>query len=94
MGLEEVTSVLSSHRLRFHGHVARALGCIHSAADLVIPGIRGRDRPCKTLRECVKKNILECGLSDTDPMDRAVWKAGVQASRLLPTPVTGNVAAV
>ena len=92
--LEEISSVLRSRRLRWHGHVARASDGIHAVTELVIPGVRGRGRPRKTWGECVKRDILESGLSDTDPMDRAAWRAGVYASRLLPTPETGNAAAV
>ena len=58
------------------------------------PGSRGRGRPRKTWRECVKRDILECSLLDTDPLNRAVWRAGVNANRLLPTPVAADDAAV
>ena len=93
-GLEEIASVLRSRRLRWHGHVARSADCIHSVTELVVPGSRGRGRPRKTWKECVKRDIMECGLCNTDPLDRAAWRAGIRASRLLPTPVSGNVAAV
>ena len=42
----------------------------------------------------MKVDILECGLLDTDPLNRAVWRAGVNPNRLLPTLVTGNDVAV
>ena len=41
LGLEEITSVLRSRRLRWHGHVARASDGIHTVTELVIPGSRG-----------------------------------------------------
>ena len=93
LGLEEITSALRTRRLRWHGHVARSSGSIHEVTELKVPGCRGRGRPRKTWRECVKVDILECGLLDTDPLNRAVWRAGVNANRLLPTPVSGNDAA-
>ena len=95
LGLEEITSVLRSRRLRWHGHVARATGCIHTVMDpLADSKGRGRGRPPKSWRECVRGDIMESGLSSTDPMNRAAWRAGIRAARLLPTPIDGNVAAV
>ena len=94
LGLEEISSALRTRRLRWHGHVARSSGSIHEVTEVMVPGSRGRGRPRKTWRECVKRDIRECGLTDTDPLDRAVWRAGVNANRLLPTPVTADDAAV
>ncbi len=39
--------------------------------------------------DSVKKDLLECDLLDADPMVRLVWRAPVNANRLLPTPETG-----
>ena len=93
-GLIEISSVLRSRRLRWHGHVARSANCIHTVTEMVVPGSRGRGRPRKTWKECLKRDIMECGLSDTDPLDRVAWRAGVRACQLLPTPVSGKGAAV
>ncbi len=54
-----------------------------------VPGSRGRGRPRKTRKECVKKDILERGLSDADLGDRLVKRAAVNAGQLLSTPETG-----
>ena len=91
LGLEEITSALGTRRLRWYGHVCRSdeSGGIKRANKYAVPGSRGRGRPRKTWNECVKKDILERGLSDADPGDRLVWRAAVNASRLLPTPETG-----
>ena len=75
-------------------HVACSADCIHSVTELVVPGSRGCGRPRKTWREYVKRYIMECGLYNSDPKDTAVWRAGIRASRLLLTPVTGSVAAI
>ena len=94
LGLEEITAALRTRRLRWHGHVARSSGGFEVVTEMTVPGSRGRGRPRKTWRECVNKDILECGLADVDPMDRGAWRAGVYASRLLLTPVSGNAAVV
>ena len=93
LGLEEITSALRSRRLRWHGHVTRATGCIHTVMDPLADS-KGRGRPPKSWRECVRTDIMESGLSNTDPMDRTAWRAGIRAARLLPTPISGNAAAV
>ena len=91
LGLEDITSVLRSRRLRWHGHVARATGGIHSVTQLVISkDNRGRGRPPIAWSDCVKRDIRECGLLDTDPQDRAAWRAGINSARLQPTPVEGT----
>ena len=91
LGLEDITSVLRSRRLRWHGHVARATGGIHSVTQLVISkDNRGRGRPPIAWSDCVKRDIRECGLLDTDPQDRAAWRAGINSARLQPTPVAGT----
>ena len=92
LGLEGIASVLRTRRLRWYGHVTRSSGAIHEVTEVSVPGSRGRGRPRKTWRECVNGDIQECGLSDADPSDRAIWRAVVNASRLLPTP-KGNDAA-
>ena len=55
---------------------------------------KGPGRAPKAWKECVRRDIMESGLSNTDPMNRAAWRAGIRAARLLPTPIAGNVAAV
>ncbi len=46
-------------------------------------------KPGISVSRIVKKDILECGLSDADLGDRLVWRATVNASQLLLTPETG-----
>ena len=90
LGIDDITAVLRSRRLRWSGHVQRATSCINSVTDLVIPGIRGRGRPRKTWLECVRKDVSECGLSGIDPQDRVAWRAGVRRCLVLPTPSNGT----
>ncbi|CAH1266837.1 RANGAP1 [Branchiostoma lanceolatum] len=63
-------------------------------SPLKLPGNRGRGRPKKSWIECVKKDIKECGLTNVDLLDRVAWKRCVKTGRLLPTPASGNPAAV
>ena len=81
LGLEEITSALRTRRLRWYGHVARSSEAINEVTKMPVPGGRGQGRPRKTWAECVKSDIEKCGLSEADPLDRAVWRAGVLASR-------------
>ena len=85
LGFEEITSALRTRRLRWYGHVARSSEGINKVTKMPVPGGRGQGRPRKTWTECVNSDILKCGLSEADPSDRAVRRAGVFASRLLPT---------
>ncbi|CAH1252456.1 Hypp9296 [Branchiostoma lanceolatum] len=94
LGIADISSVLRSRRLRWYGHVERAIGSINSITKLQLPGNRGRGRPKKSWSECVKKDIKECGLTNVDPLDGAAWRRCVKTGRLLPTPVSGNPAAV
>ena len=90
LGLEDTTSVLRSRRLRWHGHVARASGGIHTITELVVSnGNRGRGRPI-AWKDCVHRSTRECGLLDTDPQNRVAWRVGINSARLQPTPVAGT----
>ena len=81
-GLEEITSALGTKRLRWYGHICRSYESvgIKRANKYVVPGSRGRGRPCKTWNDCIKKDIIEHGLSDADPKARLVWSPAVNTS--------------
>ncbi len=95
LGLEEITPTLGSRRLRWYGHVCRSSDTrdIMRPTQFAVPDSRGRGRPRKTWNFCVKKDILERGLSEADPKARLVWSSAVNASRLLPTLVTRSIGA-
>ena len=69
-GINDITAVHLSGRLRWYGHVQRATPCIKSVTDLPLPGSRGKRRPRKTWSACVRTNIRASGLAGTDPQDR------------------------
>jgi hypothetical protein len=92
LGLNDITTVLRCRRLRWAGHVERApqdTG-ISMVRNLTVPGKKGRGRPRKTWEECVKKDILDCGLKTVDPLDRDAWRAAVRRCRVGTTPDTGT----
>ena len=94
-GVQEVTAVLRSRRLRWYGHVARSSSCINSITSMTIPSARRRGRPKTTWSECVKTGMKMCSLGSIDPLNREAWGFGVRhSSHLLPTPVPGTPAAV
>ena len=95
LGIQDVTDALCSRRLRWYGHVNRATACINTVMDLSLPGHRGRGRPRNTWSECVRADLKRLSLDNVDPHNRAAWRAGVRKSgHLLPTPISGNPAAV
>ena len=95
LGVCDINTVLQARRLRWYGHVERAspTSSIASTLRLDIPSSRGRGRPRKTWMDCVKQDRKTLNLSSTDPLDRDAWRAGV-TRRVLPTPATGNPAAL
>ena len=85
LGIGDIVTVLRSRRLRWFGHVRRST-FLSDVADRPIPGSRGRGRPTKTWQDCVAKDLVDCGLSGVDPLDRDAWRMGVRQSLVLPTP--------
>ncbi len=71
--LEEITSALGTRRLRWYGHVCRSYDISREAnTRFAAPGSRGRGRHRKTWNDCIKKDIIERGLSNADPEARLV----------------------
>ena len=68
--LKDITSVLRSCRLKWPGHWRYS----HS--------YWGRAHIAR--RHCVNRDIRACGLSGTDPQDKAAWRASTQFHSSLP----------
>ena len=49
-----------------------------------------KDQICHRRSECVKTDISDCGLTGVDPQYRDAWRASVQCSLVLPTPLDGT----
>ena len=81
LGLEEVTSVVRTRRLRWYGHVQRASTCINSITQMPLPGGREAVRPRKTWRECVKNDLEKCNLTAVDPQNRDAWRKAIKSAR-------------
>ena len=91
LDIKEITAVLCSGWLRWYGHVQLATSYIKSITDPTLPGPRGKGRPRKTWSECVKIDISACSLpGKPDLQNREAWRASVQRSLLLPTPLDGT----
>ena len=90
LGIQDITSVLHSRRLRWYGHVQRATSCIKSITNFTLPGTGRKGGQRKTWSRCVKNDILTCGLTGFNPLDRDAWRAGVRHSLVLPTPLNGT----
>ena len=93
--IQEVAVALRTKRLRWYGHVARAISWTNSITSIAIPGPRGRGRPRKSWSECVKADVDVCNLEDIDPQNKEAWRSGVtRTSQLQLTPGTGKLSAV
>ena len=93
LGLEEISSAVSTRRLRWYGHVRRSSGSIATVDKMKVEGA-GRGRPRKSWNECVKEDRTNRRLWRVNPTDRPVWRSAAYASRLLPTPLREPNAAV
>ena len=82
LGLEEISSAVSTRRLRWYGHVRRSSGSIATVDEMKVEGA-GRGRPRKSWNECVREDRKNRGLWRVDPTDRPVWRSAIYASRLL-----------
>ena len=91
LGIVDITTLLQTLRLHWYGHVKRASTCINSITELPLPGKRNPGRPVKTWLSCIDNYIIECDLSQANPLNREDWK---RTCRLLSTPVAGTEAAV
>ena len=83
---KDITSVLCCRRLRWYGHVQRAISCIKSITNFQIPGTEKKGRPRKICSECVKTDVNKFGCADINPLHRDAWRTGVQYSLVLQTP--------
>ena len=84
LGVAEVDNELRTRRLRWYGHVQRSTSHINTVTTLRVNGPGRRGRPKKSWEQCVKKDVKDC-MKEKDPCDRVAWRAGVRASRLVPT---------
>ena len=89
-GIQDITSVLRSRRLRWYGHVQLATSCVKSITNFTLPGTGRKGGQRKAWSRCVKDDINTCGLTGVDPLDRDAWKTGVRHSLVLPTPLNGT----
>ena len=86
VGVEPVTTVIRSGRLRGYGHVMRK-----SVGDLVkkcmefrVEGRRSVGIPSRTLLESVEADMAELGIDKEDVHDRKKWRRNVMKRKSNP----------
>ena len=78
LGLQDITDVVRTRRLRWYGHVVRSSRTINSVRNYNPPGKRSRGRPAKTWSSCVKEDLQRNNLKDVDPLDRVEWRRRIK----------------
>ena len=74
LGIVDLETLITSHRLRWYGHVQRSDNTIKQITNYDVTGPRPRGRPKKTWSEMVKADIKKCNMTNVDPLDRDVWR--------------------
>ena len=88
MQLDDLTKVLRTRRLRWHGHVERNDGWLKKVQDVKPQsGNRGRGRPKKTWSEVICKDRQSLGLTKTNPSDRKAWSGTLRSAVKLDPPL-------
>ena len=70
LGVQEVTAVPSTLRLRGYAHITRSSSSTNSITSMQVPSAKGRGRPKKTWSECIKADMKMCSLRSIDPLNR------------------------
>ena len=86
INVRHVIGILHIWWLRWHKHVKRASSCITYVSHLTVIVLCQK----KTWSDCLKKDIVECNLSNFNPMDRDIYKKAVRLSQVLYTPDSGQ----
>ena len=75
-GLRRLDGKLTSHRLRWFGHVARREGehPLREVMDLQVDGRRPVGRPRKVWRKCVSDDLARAGIDAFTTLDKANWR--------------------
>ena len=87
MQLDDLTKVLRTRRLRWHGHVERSDGWLKKVQKLSPTGGRGPGRPKKTWTEVIDTDRQALGLTETHPSDRKAWSGRLRSAVRLDPPL-------
>jgi hypothetical protein len=76
LGIDSVTDIIRTGRLRWFGHVERKEDndWVKACQRLEITGKRGKGRGKKTWRECVEQDMKVLGVRQQDAQDHVVWR--------------------
>src|SRR5437899_5192873 len=79
LGIVGVDRVVRHGRLRWFGHMERkeADDWVSKCRNLEVVGGVKKVGSRKTLMQCVKKDMRECGLKKEDAQDRSVWSRSI-----------------
>ena len=87
MQLDDLTKVIRTRRLRWHGHAERSDGWIKRVQKLSPTGGRGPGRPKKTWTEVIDMDRQALGLTETHPSDRKAWSGRLRSAVRLDPPL-------
>ena len=68
VGIQNIESALSFHRLRWFGHVVRSSGWLSKVREFKIVGVKRPGRPKMTWEELLKKDRTKLSLMEIDHM--------------------------
>jgi hypothetical protein len=80
LGIESISRVVTSGRLRWFGHVERKEegDWVKDCTEMKVAGESGKGRPRKTWNECVKGDLKRLRLDVKDVEDRDGWRSLVR----------------
>ena len=86
VGVEPITTIIRSGRLRWYGHVMRKCDedCVKKGMEFRIEGGRPIGRPRKTWLESVEADMVEPKIDKEDVHDRKKWRRNVMKRKSNP----------
>ena len=86
VGVEVITTVIRSGRLRWYGHMMRKSdeNWVKKCMDFRVEGIRLVGRPRRTWLERVEEDMAEVEINREDVHDRKKWKKNVMKRNYKP----------
>ena len=80
LGVIDIREKVKETRLRWFGHVKRSNSYIRTVYEKPVEGKRSRGRQKMRWRDCVKKDLQEKGLKESDALDRKMWRRKINVA--------------